>query len=202
MKKSIFILLFSLIINSIHAQEDKIKIAFAASIELESKFNYSQAISKIMEVYNHNSYEINIRLGWLNYCAGLQKESKQYYEIAMKLMPFSIEAKFGYIYPLTILGEWDNIAFQYQNILKIDPQNSYALYALGMIYYNGKLYEKAHKCFSLLVNLYPFTYNGLNMLAWTNYRLAKYKEAKLLFNKVLLIAPNDSSALEGLALIK
>ena len=202
MKKSIFILLFSLTINLVHAQDDKIRSAFAASIELESKLNYSQAITKILEVYNPNSYEINIRLGWLNYCVGLQKESKQYYETAMNLMPFSIEAKFGYIYPLTVLGEWDNIALQYQNILKIDPQNSYALYALGMVYYNGKLYEKAQKCFSLLVNLYPFTYNGLHMLAWTNFRLTKYKEAKQLFNKVLLLAPNDASALEGLALIK
>jgi len=202
MKKSIFILLFSLTVTLVHAQEDKIRGAFAASIELESKLNYSQAITKIMEVYNPNSYEINIRLGWLNYCAGLHKESKQYYEIAMNLMPFSIEAKFGYIYPLTVLSDWDNIVFQYQSILKIDPQNSYALYALGMVYYNGKLYEKAYKCFSLLVNLYPFTYNGLHMLAWTNFRLTKYKEAKQLFNKVLLLAPNDASALEGIALIK
>jgi Flp pilus assembly protein TadD len=40
------------------------------------------------------------------------------------------------------------------------------------------------------------------MLAWTNFRLTKYKEAKQLFNKVLLLAPNDASALEGIALIK
>jgi len=71
-----------------------------------------------------------------------------------------------------------------------------------MIYYNGKLYEKAHKCFTLLVNLYPFTYDGLHMLAWTNYRLSKPKEANQLFNRVLLIAPNDTSSLEGLSLIK
>ncbi len=202
MKKSIFILLLSFTINLSHAQDDKIRNAFAASIGLESKSNYAQAISKIMEVYIPTSYEMNLRLGWLNYCAGQQKESKQYYNMAMNIMPFSIEAKFGAIYPMTVLNEWDNIALQYQNILKIDPNNSYALYALGMVYYNGKLYEKANKCFTLLVNLYPFSYDGLHMLAWTSYRLAKYKEAKQLFNKVLLLAPNDPSSLEGLALIK
>lgn len=202
MKKSILILLFGLTINFAQAQDDKVKNAFAASLGLEIKGSYPQAISKIMEVYVPTSYEMNLRLGWLNYCAGLQKESKQYYNMAMNIMPFSIEAKFGSIYPMTALNEWDNIALQYQNILKIDPNNSYALYALGMVYYNGKLYEKANKCFTLLVNLYPFSYDGLHMLAWTSYRLAKNKEAKQLFNRVLLLAPNDPSSLEGLALIK
>jgi tetratricopeptide (TPR) repeat protein len=202
MKKSILILILSLTINLVNAQDDKLRTAFAASIGFEAKYNYTQAIAKIIEVYNSNSYEINMRLGWLNYLAGLQKESKQYYNLAINIMPYSIEAKLGIIYPLTILKEWDNIALQYQSILKIEPNNSASLYALGMIYYNGKLYEKANKCFTLLVNLYPFSYDGLHMLAWTNFRLAKNKEAKQLFQKLLLISPNDASAMEGLTLIK
>jgi hypothetical protein len=40
------------------------------------------------------------------------------------------------------------------------------------------------------------------MFAWTNYMLGKTREAKILFNKVLLISPNDISATEGLGLIK
>ncbi|MBJ7429503.1 MAG: tetratricopeptide repeat protein [Bacteroidia bacterium] len=202
MKKSILALLFTVFIGYAHAQDDKVKTAFATSLGYENKTNYSLAISKLMEIYSPTSYEINLRLGWLHYCAGTQVDSKKYYKIAMELMPFSVEAKFGYIYPASILGEWDDVANQYNAILKIDPNNSYALYALGMVYYNGKLYEKAYKCFSLLVNLYPFTYDGLHMLAWTNYRLSKPKEAKQLFNRVLLLAPNDASSLEGLALIK
>lgn len=202
MKKSILALLFSIFIGFAQAQDDKVRTAFAASLGFENKTNYALAIGKIMEIYSPTSYEINLRLGWLNYCAGNQVESKKYYKIAMDLMPFSVEAKFGYIYPLSVLNEWDEVANQYNAILKLDPNNSRALYALGMVYYNGKLYEKAHKCFSLLVNLYPFTYDGLHMLAWTNYRLSKPKEAKQLFNRVLLLAPNDASSLEGLALIK
>lgn len=202
MKKSILALLFTLFIGFANAQEDKVRTAFATSLGFENKNNYSSAISKMMEIYSPTSYEINLRLGWLHYCAGTQVDSKKYYKIAMDLMPFSVEAKFGYIYPLSVLNEWDEVANQYNAILKLDPNNSYALYALGMVYYNGKLYEKAYKCFSLLVNLYPFTYDGLHMLAWTNYRLSKPKEAKQLFNRVLLLAPNDASSLEGLALIK
>jgi hypothetical protein len=40
------------------------------------------------------------------------------------------------------------------------------------------------------------------MFAWTNYKLGKYKEAKILFQKLLLLSPDDSSAKEGLSLIK
>lgn len=204
MKTTILTILLSLCISFANAQQqdDKLKNAFAVSIGFETKLNYTQAISTIMEVYNENSYEINLRLGWLHYCAGLNKESKRYYTIAKNLMPFAVEAKFGYVLPTAALGEWDDVVLHYQEILKIDPQNSYALYSLGMVYYNGKLYEKAFRCFTLLANLYPFTYDGLHMLAWTNYRLSKMKEAKTLFNKVLLIVPNDASSLEGLKLIK
>ena len=77
MKKIAIIALISLFINYAQAQEDKLKTAFATSLGFENKANYSSAISKMMEVYSNTSYEINLRLGWLHYCAGSQKESKQ-----------------------------------------------------------------------------------------------------------------------------
>jgi Flp pilus assembly protein TadD len=50
--------------------------------------------------------------------------------------------------------------------------------------------------------MYPFSYDGLLMYAWTNYQLGKFADAKILFNKVLLLSPADKSAKEGLGLIK
>ena len=40
------------------------------------------------------------------------------------------------------------------------------------------------------------------MSAWTDYFLGKTNEAKVLFNRVLLLYQGDVSATEGLALIK
>jgi Flp pilus assembly protein TadD len=40
------------------------------------------------------------------------------------------------------------------------------------------------------------------MTAWTHYFLGNMSEAKVLFNRVLLLYPTDSSAIEGLGLIK
>ena len=65
-----------------------------------------------------------------------------------------------------------------------------------------KDYKQAYIFFEKVVNLYPFDYQSLLMLGWTNYRLGKPREAKILFNKALLYSPGDASAKEGLALVK
>jgi hypothetical protein len=39
-------------------------------------------------------------------------------------------------------------------------------------------------------------------MAWINLQLGKSREARVLFNKVLLYSPGDASALEGLGLLK
>jgi TolA-binding protein len=73
---------------------------------------------------------------------------------------------------------------------------------MGLIEYNNKRYTGAYKYFEKVVNLYPFGYDALLMFAWANFQLGKTREAKVLFQKVILISPGDKSALEGLSLIK
>jgi len=90
----------------------------------------------------------------------------------------------------------------YQQILKIDPQNTTANYWLGVIFYNSKDYNSANRLFEKVVNLYPLDYDSVIMLAWTKLYLGKTAEAKLMFNHALVLRANDSSAFEGLKLIK
>ena len=75
-------------------------------------------------------------------------------------------------------------------------------YRMGLIYYNLQSHEKADQFLEKVINLYPFDYDTLLLLAWNKFALQKFREAKVLFNKVLMNNPNDSSALEGLKLIK
>ena len=201
--KNIFIIALLLInVNSTFAQTDKLTLAFSKSYEYESKKNYTLAVSSIKEIYDPKSYEANIRLGWLYYLLAQYKESMSYYQIAINIMPYSIEAKFGYVYPAAALGNMEQVINQYNKILQIDPQNSTANYRMGLIYYDKKDYTSAYKYFEKVVNLYPFGYDALIMYAWTNYQTGKTREAKILFNKVLMLSPYDKSALEGLSLIK
>jgi tetratricopeptide (TPR) repeat protein len=189
-------------INCLTAQTDKITAAFSTSYEKEKSKDYTAAITAMQDVYDANSYEINLRMGWLYYEAKEYKESMSSYKTAIALMPYSVEAKLGYTYPAAALGNVDETTTQYNAILAIDPQNSTANYWLGYTYYNKKDYTTAYKYFEKVVNLYPFGYDGLLMYAWTNYQMGKTREAKVLFQKVLWISPGDKSATDGLALIK
>ena len=202
MKKILFTCILAASIAVSNAQTDKLADAFSLSYQLETKADYTGAIKTLKEVYNETSYEVNLRLGWLHYEAGLFTESLAYYEKAIALMPYSIEAKLGYVYPASALGNWDKVMAQYTKILAVDPQNTSVNYKLGLIYYGKKDYANAYKYFEKVVNLYPFGYDALIMYAWANYQTGKMREAKVLFNKVLLVSPGDTSALEGLSLIK
>ena len=61
-----------------------------------------------------------------------------YFSTAQKLKPYSEEARFGLILPKAALGKWDDVIQIYDNILEISPQNTVALYRLGLIYYGRK----------------------------------------------------------------
>jgi tetratricopeptide (TPR) repeat protein len=176
--------------------------AFAASYKAETSGEYTRAIEILRKDYNENSYEINLRLGWLTYNNGSFTESAAYYSKAIQLMPYSIEARLGFALPASAMGNWDQVVTRYQEILKIDPNHYLTNYRMGMIYYSREEYQNSFNHFERIANMYPFDYDAVIMFAWVNYRLGKTREASALFNKALLIRPEDASALEGLGMMK
>ena len=204
LKKVLFIMLIlGLTRVNISAQDFVAKKdAFQKSYIQEATGEFLGSITSLKEVYDENSYEINLRLGWLTYQAGSFTESRAYYNKAVALMPYAIESRFGLVYPLAALGNWTEVIAQYEKILEITPNYSIVLHRLGLIYYGRGDYETARKYFQKVVNLYPFDYDGLTMLAWTYFRLNNLREAKVLFQKALLNTPNGTSAVEGLDLLK
>ncbi|MDZ4204497.1 MAG: tetratricopeptide repeat protein [Bacteroidales bacterium] len=187
----------------IQAQNGKnLQEAFAASYKAETAGEYTRAIELLRKEYNENSYEINIRLGWLTYNNGSFTESAAYYSKAIQLMPYSIEARLGFALPASAIGNWDQVVTKYQEILKIDPNHYLTNYRMGLIYYYREDYQTAIKYFERIANMYPFDYDAVQMFAWANFRIGKTREARALFSKALLIRPGDASALEGLGMIK
>lgn len=197
---AVLTLTFTLTFTCSQAQTDP-KKAFEASYKAEKNKDLPGAIKAIKGAYDANSYEQNLRLGWLYYSSASHTESMTHYQKAIALMPAAVEPRFGYIYPAAAVGNWEAVRQQYEEILKLDPKNSYANYRIGMIYYSREEYKKAFDYFQVGANLYPFDYDYTLMLAWSNYRLGRVREAKVLFNKVLIINPGDASANEGLGLL-
>ena len=182
--------------------EAALQKAFSESYKQESAYKYSEAITALTSFNNKDSYEINLRLGWLHYLNKNYTQAQSFYQHAVSLKPYSIEAKLGYVKALAANENWDKVMKEYDEILKIDPQNYTANYWSGVIYYNRKKYETASKIFEKLINLYPFDYDANHLMAWTCLNMGRLNDAKTLFNKALLIKPNDASCLEGLSKIK
>lgn len=194
--------MYLLLATTTFAQEKGLAEVFKKSYTHEKAGEYTKATAVLKAVYDADNYALNLRLGWLDYLAGLFTESMSYYQKAMKLMPLSIEARLGYVLPAAAIGNTEQVKTQYIEILKIDPNNSTANYRLGVIYYGKAEYNLAYKHLEKVVNLYPFDYDSLVMFAWINLKLGKMHEAEVLFNTALLNRPGDASATEGLSNIR
>jgi tetratricopeptide (TPR) repeat protein len=99
-QKFIFSYVLCLLVSTTFAQSNNLIPTFAKSIKLEKEREYISAINVLKENYNPKSYETNLRLGWLYYVTQQYSESKNYYNLAMRLLPNSLEAKTGYLYPI------------------------------------------------------------------------------------------------------
>ena len=201
--KNILTVVLALAISGVMAQNSQEVIsAFDESYTLEIDGKYSEAIKELKNIYNPASYHINLRLGWLCYLSGQFTESSAYYQKAIELKPYAIEARFGLTYPASSTGNWAQVKEQYIKILEVDPQNTRANYYFGLMHYEVGDFDLAANHFEKVVNLYPFDMESVRMFAWANFQLGKTRKAEVLFNEVLLIDPDNESALEGLDLIK
>ena len=186
----------------INSQTSNNQSIFNKSYEFEKSLNYPAAIKEMNSIYKPNEYFVNIRLGWLHYLNKDYTKSIDFYNRAIKLKPYAIEARFGCIKPLSAMENWEQVKSHYLQILKIDPQNTIANYWLGVMYYNRKEYDNASKLFEKVINLYPLDYESVIMLGWTKLKMGRKSDAIILFNHALNLRPNDNSALEGLKLLK
>jgi tetratricopeptide (TPR) repeat protein len=202
-KNTIGVLCMLFLLNNVKAQNTSLlQKAFTDSYSLENRKLYSEAIASLNKVYDENSYEMNLRLGWLNYMNKNYSQSQQFYQKAVAKKPKSIEAKLGLVNPMAALENQEKTLQVYNDILKLDEANYTANYWSGVIHYNQKRYEQAIRFFEKVVNNYPFNFDGNHMLGWTYLKMNKPNEAKSAFNTALLIVPGNASCLDALSKIK
>lgn len=197
-------ILFVTLILSIKAQgQDATAIitAFSKSYELEYAQKYNEAIAPIQKIYAADSYEINLRLGWLTYESGDYQKSISFYKKAIELKPKSVEAMLGLVYPVSSMGNWDEVITIYEKILKVDPSNYTVNYRMSLIWYNRKKNNNALMYSKILAELFPFDYENNLLLGKINIGLGNILEAKICLNKALLynpLAQEPTELLKGL----
>ena len=189
MNKILTILTLFLLINHVNAQ-NKTSDVFKKSYSFEAVYAYDKAAQSLEKIYNSNvdNYEINLRLGWLNYLNGDLKKSIQYYSKAHNLKPMSLEAIYGIILPLIVQQDYNSVINYAKKALSVVPKDTRAEYYMGLSYYYKKDYLKAENYLEKAINKHPFDLDINLMLGWTKFALGKKNEAKALF----LVAQKNS----------
>ncbi len=165
--------------------------AYYKSYVAENSFNYKGAITEIESVYDAKSYTDNLRLGWLYYLNKQYIKSKTFYEKAITLHPKSIEAKLGYINPLSALKNTAEVIKQYEKILVLAPKNTSVAYKLSSVYYLQKNYTKTIALNKTVLTLYPFDYYSNVLISKAYIKKGQIKEAKKHLNTALLASPKS-----------
>lgn len=178
------IIIIALFIFSFSIKAQTTEAAFAKSYSFEYETQYSKAISALTDV-GADSYQINLRLGWLYYLSKDYVKSEQYYRKAVVAEPSSIEARFGLVLPMSTIGNWNNVLAVYLEVTKLDPNNSIANYRIASIYYARKDYMNATNYVSKVLKLYPFDYDSNLLFGKILMAEAKNAEAKKHFTKAL-----------------
>jgi hypothetical protein len=101
--------LISISLFALHAQTDRVFTAYASSLDYEKNGDYKGAISSMMAVYDSTDYELNLKMGYLNYYAGNHAESVKYYKKVIAILPKSVEARMGYVYSSSMLEKWEDV---------------------------------------------------------------------------------------------
>ena len=174
--------------------QDTQKSAFAKSYQYEYDADYSSAINELTAIYESTSYEINLRLGWLYYLHKDYLKSQLYYKKARDLKPQSIEAMFGYVYPIAALENWDEVIQVYTEILQLDPANYTANLRMANIFYYRRDFNRAITYAQVNGLNFPFDYATNLVLGQINIGLGKIDKAKAYLNKALLYYPESTDA--------
>ena len=187
------LIIATLLTSSIVFAQNTTAEAFSKSYSFEAKKEYKKAISTLLTI--KENYPVDLRLGWLYYLDGAFNKSKIYYKKAIGFKQKSIEARFGLVYPISAMQNWDEVIKVYDEILKINANENTVNYRLAIIYYTRKNWDKAEYYLYKILETYPFDYDTNLLLGNTFIKNGKIKEAKKVLELALLYNPQSKDVL-------
>jgi tetratricopeptide (TPR) repeat protein len=178
------------------AQELDIPGAYYRSYEYERTEDYPNAVRALAPVHQAypQGYTVNLRMGWLFYLNRNYANALEHYETAMRVAPYALEAKLGYLLPLLAQERFaDAETFAYQ-VVSVDYYNYYGnlrlAFALRM---QGKL-EQAEMVVSKMLTAYPTDVLYLTELALIKAAEGDTDAARSHFSDVLILDPENVTA--------
>lgn len=188
--------MFSMSSTSFSMTEKDINGAYHKSYNYEKMNNYNDALKSLSDVYKNykDTYTVNLRLGWLYYLHADYANSIFHYEKAMKVQPYYIEAKVGYLLPLMAQKKYAEVEDVCYKILKVDYYNYLANMRLAYVLRMQKKYDLADKVANKMLYLYPTDVAFLNELALSKYYNKSQNATISIFKSVLVLDPENTTA--------
>lgn len=200
MKKLGLILFFFLSISLSGMTNEEIQDAYYKSYNYEKMENYVDAIKALLPVYKAypEGYTANLRLGWLYYLNKNYANSLEQYENAIKISPYSIEAKLGHLLPLLAQDRYSQVEKEAFQILNIDYYNYYANLRLVFALRMQKKYDNAESIVLKMLAIYPIDVSFLTEYALLKHFQEDIPAAVRVFNDILILDPENVTAKEYL----
>lgn len=195
MKKIILLSLF--ICATLFALTDQeIRDAYYKSYNYEKMANYTDAIKAILTVYNEypEGYTVNLRLGWLYYLNQNYANSLERYEKAIKISPYSIEAKLGHLLPLLAQERYGDVEKEAFQILNVDYYNYYGNMRLVFALRMQQKLDMAEKIALKMLAIYPIDISFLTEYALIKFTQEEKDTAFRVFYDILILDPENVTA--------
>jgi len=174
---------------------------YRQSYALEAKGDVAGALKAMdgIAAKGVSDYTATLRRAWLLYREGRYTESSATYGRAIALQPKAVEPKLGAMLPAMALRRWKDAEALGEQVLKQSPGEYLALSRVAFIHYQQNRWDDAERYYLQALTLFPSNVEMRLGLAWTQLKQGKKAEARAGFEGVLQVAPDSTSAMEGLA---
>ena len=167
--------------------------ATAKSIALEKEQKYDEAIVALTAI-RKPSYLVNLRLGWLYYLKADYTNSKQFYQMAMRMAPKAVEPRLGITLPLLAEQRYAEVEGIARAILSLDANNYTGSLRLATSLRLQAKYRPAREVNAVMLELYPTDVTFLSEQLLVS-AASKQSDIATLADSILALDPQNATAL-------
>lgn len=181
-----------LIFSSYLSVANMIDASYLKSYNYEKMQKYTESIKVFTPLYEKysNAYTVNLRLAWLFFLNKNYQNSKKYYQKAILIKPYSIEAKLGLLKTDLYTEDYEKAHLLSSEILKQDFYNYYGnYYAIQLFLATGK-YAIAKEHIEKMLSIYPTDILFLVQLSIV-YHSNQNPLLESLYKDILTLDPNN-----------
>lgn len=184
--------------------EEAVPERYQQSYAFEAGYDYARALRQLDGIpeAGADAYLLPLRRGWLLYLLGRYDESVVAYRRAVQARPEAIEASLGLTLPLLALRRWGEAEQAARAVLDRAPGHYLAHSRLAYSLYSAGQHAAARDAYRVLVEQYPADVDMRTGLGWALLKLGDTAGARSAFAEVLHLAPDHSSAREGMSALE